>query len=199
MPTTLTRAGDYAVEHWGKDTADAYRILLGGTQQLRWSALARGLRERAEVRALLTHALAQSPHDAYFWECRPYADGDPAFEFVLVPTTAFGRMTASPEAFEDHFYDGCLVGRFDSLGGDARLVAPAPVGRRDIALHLASFVRHASKDQIDAMWIAVGEEISAWKSTRQTTLWLSTSGLGVPWLHVRLDARPKYYTHDEYR
>jgi len=29
--------------------------------------------------------------------------------------------------------------------------------------------------------------------------WLSTSGLGIAWLHVRLDERPKYYTHAPYR
>ena len=29
-------------------------------------------------------------------------------------------------------------------------------------------------------------------------LWVSTAGLGVSWLHVRLDARPKYYRHDAY-
>jgi len=30
-------------------------------------------------------------------------------------------------------------------------------------------------------------------------LWVSTSGLGVAWLHVRLDARPKYYQYTPYR
>jgi len=29
--------------------------------------------------------------------------------------------------------------------------------------------------------------------------WLSTSGLGVGWLHVRLDSRPKYYTYEPYK
>jgi len=29
--------------------------------------------------------------------------------------------------------------------------------------------------------------------------WLSTSGLGVSYLHVRIDKRPKYYSFDEYR
>lgn len=29
--------------------------------------------------------------------------------------------------------------------------------------------------------------------------WLSTSGLGVSYLHVRIDSRPKYYSFDEYR
>ncbi|MFY0533025.1 DUF6940 family protein [Nannocystis pusilla] len=30
-------------------------------------------------------------------------------------------------------------------------------------------------------------------------VWLSTSGSAVPWLHVRLDARPKYYVFGPYR
>ena len=29
-------------------------------------------------------------------------------------------------------------------------------------------------------------------------VWLSTAGLGVGWLHVRLDDRPKYYRHAPY-
>ena len=29
--------------------------------------------------------------------------------------------------------------------------------------------------------------------------WLSTAGMGVAWLHVRLDQRPKYYAHRPYR
>ena len=32
----------------------------------------------------------------------------------------------------------------------------------------------------------------------QRRLWMSTEGSGVPWLHVRLDSRPKYYKHHEY-
>ena len=32
----------------------------------------------------------------------------------------------------------------------------------------------------------------------QPKVWLSTSGLGVYWLHVRLDSRPKYYQFKEF-
>jgi hypothetical protein len=28
--------------------------------------------------------------------------------------------------------------------------------------------------------------------------WISTSGLGVPWVHVRLDSYPKYYQYRPY-
>jgi hypothetical protein len=30
-------------------------------------------------------------------------------------------------------------------------------------------------------------------------IWLNTAGAGVPWFHVRLDKRPKYYGVDPYR
>jgi NADH:ubiquinone oxidoreductase subunit len=30
-------------------------------------------------------------------------------------------------------------------------------------------------------------------------VWLSTAGMGVAWLHVRLDDRPKYYGYSPYR
>jgi hypothetical protein len=197
---TIARAGDYAIERWGESDGDAYCFRLKGTQ-LPWPAFARGLREREEIRSLLTLALRESEEEAFFWECSPWKTGvsrEPSLEFVVVPTTAFAGVRAAPDAFGAHF-DESEVARFDSLGGDARLVAPAPTGRRDIGLHLASFVRNAPPDRIDALWIAVGEEIAAWRRAKRGDLWLSTSGLGVPWLHVRLDSRPKYYTHAAYR
>lgn len=33
---------------------------------------------------------------------------------------------------------------------------------------------------------------------KEKLVWLSTSGLGVSWLHVRVEDRPKYYTHTDY-
>ncbi|MGB1216866.1 MAG: DUF6940 family protein [Saprospiraceae bacterium] len=30
-------------------------------------------------------------------------------------------------------------------------------------------------------------------------MWLSTAGLGVYWLHIRMDNRPKYYKHKAYK
>jgi hypothetical protein len=35
-------------------------------------------------------------------------------------------------------------------------------------------------------------------SANGATRWLSTSGLGISYLHVRIDKRPKYYSHQEY-
>jgi hypothetical protein len=45
----------------------------------------------------------------------------------------------------------------------------------------------------------VGVEVR--RALRRTgePVWLSTNGDGVSWLHVRIDERPKYYTHGPYR
>ena len=50
--------------------------------------------------------------------------------------------------------------------------------------------------QAAAFWAKVGstyESLVAQKGDRP--VWLSTEGSGVPWLHVRMDARPKYHYH----
>ena len=65
--------------------------------------------------------------------------------------------------------------------------------------HLAAFVRAAPGGQIDALWQAVGAALEDAWGRSPAPVWLSTSGSAVSWLHVRLDARPKYYVHAPYR
>ena len=90
------------------------------------------------------------------------------------------------------------VATFPNLGGDARLVVPRSAVATGHA-HLAAFVRTAPPPSVDALWVGVGEALAAWRREGRGPVWLSTSGLGVPWVHVRLDARPKYYVHTPYR
>lgn len=88
----------------------------------------------------------------------------------------------------------CLV---PNLNGDAVLVGPCPVGPVKAYAHLAAFVREAPDAQKHALWKLVGELME--RRLELTPDWLSTAGAGVPWLHVRLDRRPKYYSHAPYR
>jgi hypothetical protein len=62
---------------------------------------------------------------------------------------------------------------------------------------LAAFVRHAPQRQRQALWQTVGEAMA--RRIGHQPVWLSTAGAGVAWLHVRLDNRPKYYSHGPYR
>ena len=88
---------------------------------------------------------------------------------------------------------------FPNLGNDAILVVPLPTDQRPAAdyVHLAAFVRRAPAEQVHELWRVVGAAMEARLSDQP--LWLSTAGMGVAWLHVRLDTRPKYYGFDEYR
>ena len=85
-----------------------------------------------------------------------------------------------------------------ALIGDPKL---APGAARAAYGHLAAFCRAAPESQRVAVWQAVGEALHGMlggAAASAPPVWLSTEGSGVPWLHVRLDSRPKYYHHRKY-
>lgn len=161
---------------------------------LLFSAAIAELRDSPVARRTLTDAMAASPFRAFFWETPPTPPDRP-FEFVLVDSPQLAAIEADDEAFEEELGLG-LVSTFGNLRGDAMLVVPRRTGDRTRYGHLADFLRTASTTQADALWIAVATAIQAW--SRPGRLWVSTSGLGVHWLHVRLDTVPKYYSYAPY-
>jgi hypothetical protein len=178
-----------------------YRLVDTGAP-VSWSQLTARLRDAGSACELLTRTLAESPFQAFFWETPAVsaATRERPFEMVLVDAPALRNTAASPEAFAAQLSPGgAPVRTFANLGGDARLVAPCERGPRDAYGHLARFVREAPENQVRALWSAVGGAIEDWWASRTGPLWVSTSGLAVAWLHVRLDTRPKYYSHAPYR
>ena len=146
--------------------------------------------------------LTVAPFPAYFWETPPISRSmaSRVFEHVLVNSPALAAVTAEGGAFARRFASAgadALVTRFSNLGGDACLIAPCPRVSRLAYPHLAAFARHAPLTQQHALWEAVGR--AAGERLSLAPLWISTSGLGVSWLHVRLDSVPKYYTYVPYR
>jgi hypothetical protein len=87
---------------------------------------------------------------------------------------------------------------FPNLGGDAHLIVPHPptAGGQSNHVHLASFVRHASDQQIQQLWQRCAESVE--RLVGQRPIWLNTAGDGVAWLHIRVDQRPKYYHYKPY-
>ena len=154
--------------------------------------------------------LAAMPFDAFFWEVQPITalSADEPFECVVVDSPALSGVTADGGPFGAQIAaansdDGMVT--FGNLGGDALLVAPCAVsgavaGAEGYA-HLAAFVRRAPEDLQHAFWARVGAALASRLSSPlgASPVWLSTSGLGVYWLHARLDRYPKYYTHAPYR
>lgn len=153
-------------------------------------------------RAFFIGILADVPYGAYFWETPPVtrSTATQLFEFVLVDSPALAGLEPDPEAFADKFdvvESGQEVAVFSNLGGDALLVAPTPRAPLAAYPHLAAFARTAPAAQQHDFWRTVGTKVT--NRLADHPLWLSTCGLGVAWLHARLDSRPKYYTFQPYR
>jgi hypothetical protein len=158
------------------------------------------LRDDADFRTGWTEALAGLSFAAFRWETPATTDATLAkpFEAVVVDSPSLGRPQ-SPSAFAEHFEaePEADVITVPNLGGDAMLVIPSPRSEAECYGHLAAFLRGSPPGQADALWRQVADETLDMVGER--ALWLSTAGGGVPWLHVRLDRRPKYYAHAPYR
>lgn len=184
-PLAHGRGVEVAVEHAGA--------------ALSFAAALRGWRDDPGFRAFFLALLAEAPFAAYRWETPPVtaASSHRPFTFVLLDSPGLARP-ADADAFAAHFAAAAEgVVAFTNLGGDATLLVPCPAGPLSAYAHLAAFVRGAPEAQRHALWRQVGETVLARLSA--APLWLSTAGTGVPWLHVRLDDRPKYYGHEPYR
>ena len=156
------------------------------------------LRSDSEFRAQWLMILAAVPFAAYFWETPALTRGslERPFECVFSEAPGLAGEPPDPEAFREHFSSDNLVA-FDNLTRDARLVVPCPMGPLEAYAHLAAFVRGAPARQQHSLFQRVAEDVLARVS--EVPLWLSTAGMAVSWLHVRIDSRPKYYRHQPYR
>jgi len=161
--------------------------------------MVRALCDEAGLRSALTASLRQAPFTAFAWELPPFAPDslDRPAEFVVIDHPALTHAVPDHGPFDEALGATTPVATFPNLGGDAVLVVPHPASAPE-AGHLAHFVRSASPNVADALWAAVGRAVANCLRTNQLPLWVSTAGLGVSWLHVRLDQRPKYYRHRPY-
>ncbi|MEZ4241202.1 MAG: hypothetical protein R3F59_34590 [Myxococcota bacterium] len=149
-----------------------------------------------------TERLASLPNAAIFWETPPVTAADRPFAYVAVDAPGLARAPADEQAFAGPWASAPAgpVATFANLGRDAVLVTPRPLAGPRAAQrypHLLAFVRTAPQAHQRALWRAVGAAVAARRSARP--VWVSTAGMGVFWLHVRLDDRPKYYRWRPYR
>lgn len=167
----------------------------------------------AQLRDQLTAALMSfDSWGQLFWECPPLSTAtweQRVFEFVVMPAGDLG--SADPSSFRDHFdgAKGPLVTQFWNLGRDALLVCPCPFIRGEETGagggflipygNLLQFLRSAPVAAVHALWLAVAVAVAAEVEGRpDCPVWVSTHGAGVPWLHVRVSLRPKYYHYQPF-
>lgn len=178
-----------------------FRLLRDGEPQC-WSDVVDRWQDDHSFRHFFISLLVDAPFPAYFWETPPVTSAtiDREFEFVLADSRQLAGVRADKQAFANHFASAgpaTSVIEFSNLGGDATLVVPCPRGPLTAYSQLSTFARQAPDDQQHRLWALVGAALERRLGTQP--VWLSTSGLGIYWLHIRLDSAPKYYTHEPYR
>jgi hypothetical protein len=180
------------------DDRTQHYTLLAGNVALTYAEVLRLWKESDAFCSYFSQLLADSPWPAYRWETPPVNSGsiDRNFEFVLLRSDSLERPEDT-EAFAEHFNGSSDMETFSNLSGDAVMVVPCPVAKDARYGHLASFLRTAPAEQWQHLWQAVARAMELRIGDRP--VWLSTAGMGVSWLHVRLDDRPKYYGYSPFK
>lgn len=191
----------WSVKRAGLRDREKVSVLSGGTP-LSFPAVLDAWRSDAAFRTFFLTELAAAPFAAFFWEMPPVKAGDLglAFEYVTVDNPALRSIRADPTAFSAPLARAPAdqsVAAFPSLGASATLVVPRSAGGLASYGHIAAFARAAPEAQKHDLLALTAEVALGALSARP--LWISTSGLGVHWLHVRLEGRPVYYSHAPYR
>jgi hypothetical protein len=175
--------------------------LLRAGKRLSYAEVIRAWRQQQDFRDFYLATLAEAPFQALFWESPPITTGtaEQPYECVLIDSFQLTAVEPDPRPFASSFALAASHERvlaFENLGKDALLIVPCPSDARSRYGHLAAFVRSAPDEQLHALFQKLGAELDKRLSGRP--IWVSTSGLGLPWLHIRLDSYPKYYNFRPY-
>ncbi len=173
-----------------------------GERLMSFTEVINGWATKAAFQDFYTETLLQYGGKGCFWE-HPRLDRamvNEPYEGVIIRTDAFTKLTADFSPFAGAVQPDQSVSVFPNLVGTARLIVPnqpesPEVNGRDLIAFLASApgpLRHK-------FWRTVGMEVARAIAEGAAFRYLSTHGLGVRWLHVRLEQRPKYYHHRPYR
>jgi len=138
----------------------------------------------------LIYELINIPYKAYFWECDQVNMKKP-FRFAVYESKTLSKRIQDNNAFDGKIDCYKNVIKFPSLSKDMNLISPCNKNKNSNYTSLATFSRTAPLKQQISFWVKVGNSI-------KEDDWISTSGLGVSWLHLRIEKYPTYY-HDDFK
>lgn len=139
-------------------------------------------------------------YEAYFLECpkmnaKTLNDG---FEFIIYNAkNKFKNKKANFDYFS--FYsDDYLSMCIKSHNGNIMIIPNHMKGTPcENYLNISNFLRNSLDEQIIDLFYLLSDNIKK-EINSGNTIWVSTHGLGIPWLHIRIDYFPKYYCYKKY-
>ena len=141
-------------------------------------------------------------YDEYFWE-HPKLNSTSwmsEYEVSIVESKRLNVVKPNPHPFSQYFKGDDVIVTFKNRGGNALLVVPEPdnMSISDFST-ISRFIKNADSDLSIKFFKAVFREWHQNFKNDTNYSYLSTHGLGVHWLHVRIDKKPKYYHTIDYR
>lgn len=181
-------------------------ILYKNKKPLRWIEVINLWKSNSAFNHFFTNIINECIFTDYFFECpgitlhKLYSQ---IFEFRLInhsksfPST---DLTAFEDQKKKNKSKSILV--FGNLSQTSILIIPNKKQKSDFKIYnsIGNFLKGGTNKQINLLFSQIGVTLEKLlQDNHGKKVWLSTHGLGVHWLHFRLDFSPKYYQTDCYK
>lgn len=135
----------------------------------------------------------------FFYESSPYENDESEYEHMLIESNNLDNMSQDYTPFNEYINKNITHTSmsFYNLSKTSKLIIPMPCVNKNFTT-LKDFIDNASIDTQKEFWKKVADEIRH-MSKLHKKIWISTHGLGVGYLHMRIDTSPKYYHTDEFK
>lgn len=131
---------------------------------------------------------------SFFYETSPIKTGEEEYKVKFIENKYLDEMVQDYSSFMDKIKKSKnnYVTSFYNLSGDTLLVIPIPKQNKNFTT-IKHFIDNASKTQKKYFWKYVSQKIKSLIKNKKTKYWISTHGTGVPYFHLRISTKPKYY------
>lgn len=130
----------------------------------------------------------------FFWETSKISSFDDLFQEEFIEIDSFFNKEQNYDLYNEYISksNNKNVTSFYNLSKTSLLIIPMPREGKNY-ISLKDFIDNASENQQKEFWKYVAKKIISFKK-KNNVIYVSTHGLAVPYLHVRLDNSSKYYT-----
>lgn len=134
----------------------------------------------------------------FFYETSISGPGEP-YDEVFIQNSKLDELEQSYDAFSKHIANSKnkYVTNFLSIDGTAMLLIPKPIDDYNYTT-MKDFIDNAPEDQRVMFWKLAALIIrKEWAKGKK--VYVSTHGLGVPYFHLRIEEKPKYYVTKRFK
>lgn len=131
---------------------------------------------------------------SFLYETSPIKNGKEKYKEKFIENKHLDRMKEDHSPFSEYINKSKnkYVISFYNLSRDTLLIIPTPKKNRNYTT-IKHFIDNSSETQQKQFWKYVSKCIKKLIKNGNITYWISTHGFGVPYFHLRISSKPKYF------